>query len=326
MHRFSNLIKNEKGSTIVFVAMTVTVLIAFASLVIDLGGAYFETSNAQNIADAVAYSAGRQLPVDASSATALDAIRQTAKYYASKNGYTTLSDDDILLGGVSNGKYTRLTIAVTKSKPLYFAQIIGMQSVTVTRKATAAVTPVSSLDDMLPLGIEKSALQAAIQNGKTQHIVLKYGGGGGDTGFFGALDLDGVKGGGAKDFATWLAFGYDGVLHVGDVLPIESGNMAESTNTALAARYIQCTHYQSSGGCCADHYVLDCPRVVRVIVLERINNSYIRIDGFAAFVLEDIGGNGEVIGSYIDTDVVGGNYDDGGTSSDFGIYNLRLVE
>ncbi|MCX7614978.1 MAG: hypothetical protein N2Z65_04410 [Clostridiales bacterium] len=210
----------------------------------------------------------------------------------------------------------------------FFAKTVGINSFSFSRSAKARITPATQVNGAAPLGVEYSQLMNAISNNNTKHIYLKYGGGDGTQGSYGAIDLDGVKSGGASDFTSWLEYGYSGTLKIGDdLLPVEKGNMAGPTASSVSARYNSCTHFQGQGGCTAEHYVLDCPRVLKVLVIEKIGNSYVKIKGFAAFVLEGIGENGEVQGSYIkyfeSGSISNGEYQ---AAQDYGMYHIGLSE
>ena len=193
---------------------------------------------------------------------------------------------------------------------------MGINEIDFTRSAEACTLPCSSTSDTVPLGVKKTVLENLIASGNTKHVILKYGSKTNDLGqgAFGAIDLDGVKGGGANEYSQWLENGYLGEINIGDVLPIEPGNMAGPTYYAISKRYNSCTHFKSQGGCTAEHYISGCPRVMKVNVVEYLNNNkYVKITGFAAFVLEDYNtyqSNGCVVGSYVDMVNVGSEHGD----------------
>ncbi|MDP4153379.1 MAG: pilus assembly protein TadG-related protein [Bacillota bacterium] len=318
-----SLFLNEKGSVIIIVAISMTALLLATALVVDIGTAEIEVAKVQNAADAAAYSAGVKLPVGENDSELQNEIINKAVECAEKNGFSGLSTDNVTFGGLKAGKYTTLTVKIPASAQLAFGGLTGRNMANVVKSATVQASAIKSIPDAVPLGVEKSAFESAVASGNTQHIVLKYSGGGGTEGFFGALDLDGLQGGGARDFSTWLAFGYGGNLNVGDILPIESGNMAGPTNTALAERLGQCTHFSGEGGCTPEHFVNDCPRVIKVIIFENVDGRSVKIDGFAAFVLETTNEFGEVIGSYSKMVLHSSEYDNNDT--DFGITSLNLI-
>lgn len=319
---------DEEGATIVIIAFAFTALSIIAALVIDIGIAYYKTAEIENAADAAALAAGQLLPVDITDTAQISIIKNKALEYAVKNGVTDLQTSDIELQNIVNGYYTKLSINIPLHMETSFARIIGVDSLDVTRNAKVEITPCEKVDGVVPLSIEKSKMETFLQSGNTTHVALKYGGGDGTVGAYGAIDLDGVKSGGANDYELWLAFGYTKELSAGEQLfPVETGNMAGPTNSALSLRYNECTHFPNSGGCTIDHYNPNCPRVVKTPVIEYDSNHYVRIRGFAAFIIEPLSSSGYVYGSFIKLVVSGEESEtvNVGDALDFGLYNLRLT-
>lgn len=317
-----NMIKDESGSVLVITALSITVLMVFASLTIDIGGAYLEATNAQNIADAVAISAGALLPVSKNDTTIINTIKGQAKAYALKNSATALCDEDILLGDESNGFYHSLTIDVKKIVQTGLARVIGVDSIDLERSATTKATPAGSVRGAVPIGISKTVFDEAIASGNTKHITLKYGGGDGTGGFFGFLVLDGSHGN-ANILENWLKYGYDGENYVDEVIPTASGNKVSAARNGFEYRYYACTHYSSDGGCNAERFDLGCPRIIITLIYEQISKTKVKIVGFAPFILESVSSDGEIVGSYLKVNLplTSGNISD----LDCGTYNISLI-
>lgn len=319
--------RSEKGMIAVIAAVSYTLIAALSGIVVDLGLAYIEGSRMQSAADSAAYSATSFLPLSTADSSKITQAKATIKEYALKNGILEENIDSIELENVVSEFYTAARVQLKKHIPYTFGKIVGLNSAYITKSAKLAIEAVSACSAMVPLGISATQYEQAIIANGAQNVVIKYGGGDGDTGFFGALDLDGVQGGGAKDFATWLTFGYDGILNIGDILPVESGNMSGSTTTAFNIRYNQCIHYPSQGGCNDHKADPDCPRVVYIIIYTVSDNKKIQIKGFAPFVLLGTNGNGEIIASHINVQINDGDSQD--ISSDninYGLFRARLIE
>ena len=155
-----------------------------------------------------------------------------------------------------------------------FAKILGKESIDVAKQAEVRILPVVRLAGVSPLGVKKDKLDEFLSSGQFTGITLKYGGGGGTGGDFGAIDLDGVKGGGADDFERWLTYGYTMELGINEgLLPIEPGNMAGPTTRAINRRYKSCTHFPSDGGCNYQHYEPTCQRVLKVPIVVEANKK-----------------------------------------------------
>lgn len=316
------------------IVFAITALLGMTAMVTDLGVAYVKTAQTQTAVDAAVLAAGMTLPVKATDTVAIANTTAVAKEYLTKNGVSDTTDTTVTLGDVSGGNCYSIYVNQPASADTAFAKIFGINVITFQRDAKAKVVTCTALSDLVPLSIQQSVLQEIIANGKSQHAILKYGlkDENVDNGSFGAIDLDGVKGGGANDYTNWLAHGYESKLTVGTVLPIEPGNMTGPTYAGIVERYNACTHYPSDGGCSITKYVDDCPRVMKIAVIEYTDSShkYVRIKGFAAFVLEDYttyADKGCVVGSYANMVNIGSADGDlTGTEPAFGVYSLVLTD
>jgi hypothetical protein len=312
---------------VIIAAVALVVVVIIAGLVIDLGMVDLKTSELQNAADAAAYAGGYLLPIKTTDAAGITELNNKVTEYIVKNGYSASDISAVQLGDVVSGRYTSLNVVVNDYVSYTFGQTIGLMGKDVSKDAKIRIETVTRCTDMVPLGTSSSSYLAAAAANAAQNIVIKYGSTGGSIGFFGAIDLDGVKGGGAADFESWLTYGYNGYINVGDVLPVESGNMSGATIDGFTSRYESCTHFPSEGGCTAEHYVLDCPRVVILILYEMQGTKAVKVTGFVPFILEGINGNGEIIASHIDVSVY--DFDSEAVDEDtieFGFFTPVMVE
>ncbi len=333
---FRNLLrrlkKEERGDSIIIVALAMTALLGMTATVTDLGTAYVKTAQTQTAVDAAVMAAGLKLPIISTDATAVVEATAIAREYLGKNGVDDPENASVVLGELSGGKYHSIDVTMAATSETYFAKVFGIEEISFSRAAQARVVPCTALSDLVPLSIEESTLSEMIASGSTQHAILKYGSNEEEVvdGAFGAIDLDGVKGGGANDYTSWLANGYEGKLSIGTVLPVEDGNMTGPTVSGIATRYNSCTHYPSMGGCTIAHYEADCPRVMKIPVITYTDaqHKYVKVVGFAAFVLEDYStyvDEGCVIGSYVNMVNIGAADGDlTGTAPSFGVYSLVL--
>jgi len=330
---FHRLFQQESGQALIVLVLAITALISVAAMVTDLGVAYVKTAQTQTAVDAAVLASGLTLPINTSDTAAIAKSTAVAKEYLTKNGVTDTTQTTVTLGDLSGTMYYSIYVNQPASVETAFAKIFGVDIITFQRDARAKVVTCTALSDLVPLSIQQTVLEEIIADGKSQHAILKYGlkDANVDNGAFGAIDLDGVKGGGANDYTNWLANGYESKLTVGTVLPIEPGNMTGPTYAGIVERYNACTHYPSEGGCKITKYVDDCPRVMKIAVIEFTDSShkYVRIRGFAAFVLEDYttyADKGCVVGSYANMVNIGSADGDlSGTQPAFGVYSLVLT-
>ena len=325
-HGLQRLLTEQKGSVSIIVTAMVTLMISIGALVTDLGSLYVQAAKAQTAADAAMLAAGSYLPIEASDLQKQQEIQKIAADYLEKNGANHSDGYTIYLKANDAGQYNTLGVAVRGTVPTGFAKLFGVDTLSFEKEAEVQTTVCVRLKDVVPLSVQKGMLDTALATGNTTHIYLKYGGGGGTNGAFGAIDLDGVQGGGANDFERWLMNGFEGELSVSSQLyPVESGNMAGSTQRAFSSRYNQCTHFQGNGGCTYEHYHSFCPRVIKVPVVEYDSKKKVHIVGFAAFVLESQGNADEIKGSYVDMVTVGSaGADQTGQATDYGVYSLMM--
>lgn len=313
----------------IIVAFAMTVFLMAAAMVVDLGLCYYETSSLQNGVDSAALAAGLLLPVKADDDIAVASLKQTAAQYLQKND-SAAAQISVEPDGLLSGRYTSIKITAGEQVETHFAKVIRINQISITRSASAQISPSTEMTGVVPLSIDSVYLKNAIASGLTNHITLKFGATTGVQGSFGALDLDGSNSGGANDYNANLLSGYSGNILVGSILSVEPGNMSGPTFSAFWSRYDGCTHFIGQGGCSLEHYVTDCPRVVMVPVVQYISSKSAKVTGFAAFVLEAGTGNGTqstVTGSFVNFVKAGGGYDRNGLGSndDYGVYSVHLT-
>jgi len=97
---------------------------------------------------------------------------------------------------------------------------------------------------------------------------------------------------------------------------------------AVIARYNACTHFPGEGGCTVNHFASDCPRIMTVPIVVPQSNKYLKIVGFAAFVLEPVQESGVVRGSLIKKTIPGiaSGSEGAGDSGDYWLYSLTLTD
>lgn len=321
--------QDERGSSLLILGLAMTAMLVMAAFALDLGLAYLEAGRLQNAMDASALAAATQLPARANDPVRTQAIVQAAVMYAAKNGFRITADDVTLL---TDGTDYVLGVSVEADSTIqtHLAGLVGLDAIRVDRPAEARIGVASSVGGAVPLSIERDYLNACILQGMTSHLTLKFGSSDGTEGFFGLVDLDREVGGGASDIETWLAHGYPGKVLSGDLIyPVEPGVNSGPCFKAFWSRFAECTHFPSEGGCNEQHYVLGCPRIVKVPIIVQTASKSVKIVGFAGFVLESCLGQGKdnyIIGSFTHIMEPDGlaNGQDPLSCLDYGIYTAYL--
>lgn len=142
--------RDQRGQTIIFVALAAFVLFGFLGLALDAGNTYFERRKAQNVADAAALAGASEWSSGAiNSATAVTKARE----YAGKNGYTTdTGGEGVWVGdpfvgevkvnvppdfGTFQGDNRYIQVEVKRTVPTFFAGVMNIFNVDVYAWATA---------------------------------------------------------------------------------------------------------------------------------------------------------------------------------------------
>lgn len=329
--KFLNKLYNKQGGSVaVIVALSMVVLIGFSALVLDLGVSYNETSKLQNALDSAVLAGVSKLPADSINSSDWTTAQNEAITYAECNGFTlTAADltpiyqDDIASNKIIGIKATR-SIVVEYN----FARVLGVYSDTLTRTASAGLTPADGVTGAIPLCISADSLRSAIESDMVTNLTIKCCTNSGDigidatgtNGWFGAIRIDGS---GASNYCDLLANGYSGILKVGQVLDMESGNMSGPTLDGFTARVSKCT-----SGCTSASYEPGCPRLVYVPIIEVLPSKQVRIVAFGTFFIESCGGSGNnsyIKATYIPEATVP-NAGSGAGGQDFGVYVSKLFE
>ncbi|MDP4160197.1 MAG: Tad domain-containing protein [Bacillota bacterium] len=335
----------EHGSIVVLVALALTALLGFCAIVTDIGLIYAQKAHLQISVDAAALAGVQELPSNPTLAA------QTASYYANQNGSPSINvefeDDD-----------AKIIVRATQRVPTYFAQIWGITDEKISVTAKAMMVPPTELSGAVPLSVQEQNFVYG------QKYVLKSGGGSGTSswyldddknnhvekygetlaasGWYGALELSGT---GADTYESDLANGYQGTLRVGQIVNVKHGNMSGPTADGINTRLSRDTSVPHNT---FTNYRRDASEIIYipiVRIIEENENSVqeVQILGFAAFFLEGVAGNGNnsvVTGWFIKTlasnsqvtssltDLLNTEdaMENGGASTDFGLYTPKLVQ
>jgi len=341
-------ISNERGQVVIIVALLLISLLGMTALVVDVGSIYEERRQTQTVADAAALAGAQDLPEFPEQAI------QTAITYADLNG-VAISEDNIQIYE-TYVPYDTITVTPTDvNAPLFFARVLGIDSVKVGATATATVNnPLSTTGLMpwtipvAPYGGEDNIISGAI-------YALKLGAGpleepeeeepeeeipippGQIWGQFQGMAFDGP---GAAEYKDNIINGCEQEIEIGQWYPTQTGNVAGPTRQGTNTRIADDSHSFYDGLIIGvdineKFFVKDwgCPRVVVIpLISEMVNPSQdVQVINFAIFFIEELRwndpvyGNGPtVLGRFVDygIDVTYG----GTTGYSGGIKVIRLVK
>jgi Putative Flp pilus-assembly TadE/G-like len=190
--RFSpqRVLRDADGSTLIYVAVALTVLLAFAALAIDIGYAMVARNELQNVADSAALAAARyigktyegktyeeQQNYTFSSAAIVSAAKAVAVQNQAAGTNIDLNDADVFIGKWNGTTHTlgdignmtlpdavrviarRDASTVNGSIPTFFARVLGIATMDVAATGTAALTGQSTAGPgglFVPVGISRA--------------------------------------------------------------------------------------------------------------------------------------------------------------------------
>lgn len=300
-------IKGKKGNSSIILLFMITVIIGLMTLTADAGLLYLEKSKLQNCVDSVA------LAAISAYAEGEDRMLEEAYKYSNLNG---IPPEELNIEIAENKR--KVKVSTNKSVSLYFARIFNISNADIEVNAATVAGSVSSVKGIKPFGVE----QQEFIYGET--YTLKYGGGDGTTGNYGALALGGT---GASNYRDNLKNGYNAhAIKIGDRIETETGNMNGATYDGV--RYILDSDMNVHGD---DLSQLEhgCPRIIKIPIVDSINvsgRSEVTVVGFAAFFLEDVkkrGGNTDIKGKFLKK-ISEGEIDENGVG--YGLFGTKLIE
>jgi len=295
-------LKEERGFTKIFVALSIVVLFGFTALVVDVGAIYFEKSQLQKALDAAVLGGAQHLKVSEEKA------EETAISLALENGLT-VKVDEVTTGGEF------IEIEKTVSKELTFARILGFNEADI--HAIARVELVQALvkrNGIVPIGLETGDFK------KNEDYDMNFNPGESKKGNFGFLGLDG--GGSALEEA--IKNGSKAEVKIGMSVPTETGLSWGNVKHAIEERIqrdatkTHCSSYETADNTCS--------RVIIVPLVDTFDDlsggsGKVTIVRFAAFWIDSIKGQ-TIKGRFIDY-ITSGIFEPGGETN---IYGVKLVK
>jgi Flp pilus assembly protein TadG len=156
--------EDERGVTLVFVAVSMTFMLGFAAIVIDVGAWYAVHRHAQAAADAAALAGAQDLPASQSTATT-DAQAYVTKNF---NGATPT---------VTFPSSSQIKVVVSTTGPIWFGKIFGASAPTITASATASSSATAVAGPIYANSTSCSAISFTGLNGGVQMGGLVTNGG-----------------------------------------------------------------------------------------------------------------------------------------------------
>jgi Flp pilus assembly protein TadG len=225
----------ERGSVIVFTAITLTALLAVCALAVDFGSWFTTQRHLQGAADAAALAGAQDLPDTATAAS-------RAASYAGTN-----------VSGLSSWSPTfpdssTIDVRLSKSAPSIFARFVGISSETLHGHARAQVGTPTQIRNALPIGVKTTAVctdssTSCFSTSKTLTFDDSSTTSFGSNSTFGLLDLGGASTSsssctgnvGESSQASWVTSGYPSLLSVNRYFGASTGQRRSVQNALNAS-------------------------------------------------------------------------------------------
>lgn len=335
INKYINLFrKDEDGAVVVIIALFMTVIIGLSALALDLGLKYNVESNMQKGLDSVALAAVRELPANDVSSEQWKNAKKVAVKYANMNGIEALDESDVA-PIYEDGKIIGVTVKESAEVSYNFANIFGVDTGNVEKKATAKLLKVSGVKGLLPLALPKAVMDKIISEDLFgQNITLKLGPKkvagideddmrddfaadfelSGNNGWRGAINfldnttLKTIVGGDYKD--AMENGGFDHLVNIGDPVETNSGNMPVDVEGKIVVG-----------------------QNATVPVVNRGSDGVLRIVGFVTFKITNLEGNSAnskkvsiLTSSYVSDYIAPGDTETGVVLNDYGVRAAKLVD
>jgi Flp pilus assembly protein TadG len=225
--------KDESGQAIVMLAISLTVIMGMAALVLDVGSWFRTDRRLQQTADAAALAGAQMLP-NPGQATS------TALSYANQNGGNVLGSD-ITVSKTFTANDT-ITVKAQKDDAGFFSKIFGLDSTTIKAEAKARTDSPLKARYVAPMVVSCDHDLIKNCNGNNTpkfnvETTMDYDNMGA-PGAYGMLNLSGGTGTpGTSEEAEWILRGFDKYLDIGNYRSDPGAKFSSSNiQDALEAR------------------------------------------------------------------------------------------
>jgi hypothetical protein len=303
-------LRNERGQTLVISVLFLVVLCGMAAAVLDVGSWFRGQRAAQAAADAAALAGAHALPYDPGRAATY------VTQYATKND-----------GGLDSVTFSSKTVAndtvhvrIRRPAPGFFAKVFGIDSVTVSARASAKAANLASARWVAPIVVnEKHPMLTCNPRpcfGSTTELDyyhLKAEKGSDGSGSFGFINLDrSGSNPGTSTMGDWIRKGFAGYMPLG-------------TYDARAGNPFSSTDIESS---LADRIGTEILFPVYRKLTETGSNAQYEIIGWVGFHLTgyNLHGSKEKLFGYFTQVIWEGIQSESSSQPDFGVRAISLID
>jgi len=281
------LMRNERGSIIVFSVLAMVVIMLFASMAIDVGCLLTARNQLQAAADASALAGATGLTISQ------DVARNRAVTIASRNMCIN-QPVQLAQGDVTFPTLTRIRVQASQNVNVFFARVVGINSVFVSAVAVAELGQIIRTPGPRPwalpdLGWQRGA-PVVIKPGNLNNPDAPAR----NAGFYYPIAPDGP---GAQEYLENILYGSSSSIGIGDVIDVEPGNMIGPTAQGINSLIAQDPYatWDGSNIVSSSYSGLTSPRIIKVPLYD-VNDppdsgrNTITVTGLAAFFITGVSG------------------------------------
>ena len=162
--------RGQAGQTLPLICLFMVTLLGFTGFVVDLGNAYLQRQETQNVADAAALAGAAAIPTGA--------YATAAQQMAAKND---IAGDGVT---VAFNNTDTVTVTVTRTAPTFFLRLFGVSSIPVSATAKATIAALGQVQGHVAPYV---VTQQAYANGTGATLFTENG-----PGAYGTVDLPAV--------------------------------------------------------------------------------------------------------------------------------------
>ena len=195
--------QRERGQTLLMFVLALGVLMGFVAMAIDIGLLYEDRRHLQNSADAMALAGVAELPLNPVGA------RLKAEDWAANNDVDS-SEIKTIEVRTTDAVNDTLYVEVEAEFSWIFGRVLGQTTSAVGAHAAAQTGSLGPSSNLMPWAIVENNPDCVDALGNVVYgdtCSVKVGAGDGITGWYGALDFDGV-GGGSREYEDNIVDGY----------------------------------------------------------------------------------------------------------------------
>ncbi|MBD3385127.1 hypothetical protein GF407_09385 [candidate division KSB1 bacterium] len=304
---FTGLLKSRRGSMLVFAAISLTAMLIFTSFAVDVSCILTARNQLQTSVDAAAL-AGASGLLESYSEAERRAVTFASLNRVMDQPVQLSSSNDDGGGDITFPQSNQVRVQAGHDVNLYFAPLMGLQSVHITAEATAEINRIVATSGMRPWGVPDFGWTVGTP------VVIKAGKTGApatNPSFFYPIDFPPMNRGkpvrGASAYEDNIMYGTRFTVKIGDQIQVEPGNMTGPTKKGVDYLIdLDPNAYWNGHEVVGSNYPgFSSPRIIKIPLYDPDNppdsgRKFIDCIGLGAFFVQAMTGK-DVVGIFLRT-------------------------